>query len=624
MAAEKAFVIAQGTMYEGSAQLKDAVKQKDAYSVLVLLNQLNAGKELALAVADREGIVFSRTIAALGRGDNSFVIGPLGRELVRTGAPVFAIEQSGTDPSQLIISSARYLTDGGTMIGALYATAFMNDAYAERFANKYLPRGVEVVFYSHGYGVYGDSITDPELKKLINGYFYPYSSYVADGETGTVLHLPDGRYYAVLNTVFPGIEHSPGGAILLVPVFNLYLAGQIFVATIALLFCVFLIFHHHRSHKKNGLRYNFPLAFVAVIVLGSFILLVDTLPYPSSERLRPIGHVLYNSVLKITPPIQVFDYTYPQSVAVTLDTGPESINTVGVVLGYDPKAIEINWVSDNGSLCTDLLEKTVDPLKGEIRYACSLPNPGFSGAGTVFTINFKARAPGQFSFSFLPDTQVLANDGLATDVLRLATNGSYTATRHTASPALSLYSPSHPNSEQWYRTPVIDFSWGGSATSTYAYALDTSTSTSRSTAKTVTGQKLTVTAPGEGVYYFHLAELKNGKLSPEVAYKVKIDTTPPSELNIQSSDATLEVGGIARLLLSATDSGSGLQKNYYLAVNDGLFLPTHKDVYVPLTDPGTTTFTVRVYDTAGNYSEKQTHVEVQGSFFQRLVAPFIP
>jgi hypothetical protein len=125
------------------------------------------------------------------------------------------------------------------------------------------------------------------------------------------------------------------------------------------------------------------------------------------------------------------------------------------------------------------------------------------------------------------------------------------------------------------------------------------------------------------VYYFHLSRVEKGKIQPAVQYKVNVDTTPPVDITIRSSDSSVNVGDLLRLKLSASDTGSGLQKNYYLSINNGLFFPTQESVYVPFQSTGINTLVARAYDKAGNYGDAQIQINVHGNFIQRLLIPII-
>lgn len=622
IAMEKEQLITQGDAFAKNVELKKGIRNQDSYEVLTILNSLNTTNIGGVAVADKNGTIFSRTRTSLGRGDNAFVVGPLGRELVQRGEPVFAIERSGLDPSQLIISSARYIFDGTENLGAMFTTDFMDDAYAVRFKEKYLPSGVEVLFYVHKNGIYGQSITDPEVREIVKKYFYPDSDWIAQGKgkTNTVVRFPNGKSYAVINTVFPGLTYSPGGALLFVPVYDFLPIARLLLVLLPLALGIWILICHRCMRRKTDVKYHHHHSLLVLIVLGTGLFLLSRLLIPIAEPLLETETILYNSVLKLDPQTRVFDQSYVQSVAIKIDTGPEAINTIGVVLAYDPAFLKIKDISETLSVCEQVIESSIDTEKGEIRFSCIIANPGFSGPGTVATLSFTALKPGDFSLRFLPETQVLANDGLGTDVLRIAMDGGYTATSLSDAGSVSAFSPTHPNQGQWYSNPTADFTWGGSTDAQYAYAFDSAATTTPSGEQVVSGQKISVTAPSDGIFYFHLAPLE-GDL-PARHYKVQIDTTPPANILIRSSSVTVKSGEVARLELEATDTGSGLQKNFYLAINSSLFLPSEPSVYVPFTTPGRNTLKVRAYDNAGNVSEQQMDIQVTGSLFQNLLSPF--
>lgn len=65
-----------------------------------------------------------------------------------------------------------------------------------------------------------------------------------------------------------------------------------------------------------------------------------------------------------------------------------------------------------------------------------------------------------------------------------------------------------------------------------------------------------------------------------------------------------------RLSFEAEDAASGIQHNYYVAVDNHLFLPVGTQILIPMSEAGNRDITFRIYDDAGNYSEQSVTVEV--------------
>jgi hypothetical protein len=116
-----------------------------------------------------------------------------------------------------------------------------------------------------------------------------------------------------------------------------------------------------------------------------------------------------------------------------------------------------------------------------------------------------------------------------------------------------------------------------------------------------------IPVPGDGIYYFHLQLASGGEVAH---YRIQSDLSPPviTAMNISETDVT--EGDVARFSFDAQDLVSGIQRNYYVDLGSHLFLPVGQELFVPFLDAGDQTLTLRVYDAAGNYSEKSQVIRV--------------
>ena len=72
-------------------------------------------------------------------------------------------------------------------------------------------------------------------------------------------------------------------------------------------------------------------------------------------------------------------------------------------------------------------------------------------------------------------------------------------------------------------------------------------------------------------------------------------------------------GDVVRFSFLAEDSGSGIQRNYYVDLGNHLFLPIGPQLFIPFLEAGEQKVVLRVYDDAGNYSEALKTIEVEAS-----------
>jgi hypothetical protein len=81
-----------------------------------------------------------------------------------------------------------------------------------------------------------------------------------------------------------------------------------------------------------------------------------------------------------------------------------------------------------------------------------------------------------------------------------------------------------------------------------------------------------------------------------------IDMTPPDAPKILTSETDVPAGQVVRVEFSSKDGLSGLQKNFYVKFNGGLFLPVSSPLIIAY-PKGHHTIIVRAFDIAGNYSD---------------------
>ncbi len=623
MQAELDFLTVQGNEVAKNKELIRYVLSGDSENLILLMQNEKTSRSIGLmGVTNEQGVVLGRTKNPEKLGDNVFLSSPVGRK-VALGKTVQSVESPvGFDPRQIIISTGRPILHKGQMIGSLFANHLADDAYAVKFKNKYLPSRAEVVFYNKQGGVYGDSFANSEIRKLINSYFNTGSDWLRNGVSGKTVSFNDGSFYYIDNLIFPGLESSPGGALIFIPRVDVSHFTNSLLAFLTACFFVFIAFRHHRKSRKEtrGSTYYLFLgtAFILVVALVLLALHIENIGY---LRLKKIAYPLYNSTLRLQPEFGIYDVGFEQQFSVMADTGDEAINAVSVELLFDPNSIEVKEVTAGNSACAYVIENRIDTVYGKINFSCGIfQSGGERGSLEIAKIFFKPKRIGTFNLTFGREkTKVLASDGLGTDVLRMSQSGSYkvdnfensilpneygSSTKHS----FIVFSPSHPNQSRWYSSSVARFVWRGKPDAVYAYTFDSLADTVPSSAKTIKGQEISLPVPGDGIYYFHLSLVSGG---PIVHYRVQTDTSAPIISAIHLSEDRVTVGDVVRFSFEAEDSASGVQKNYYVDLGNHLFLPIGDNLFVPFLEAGEQKVTLRVYDTAGNYAEKSQIIHVE-------------
>lgn len=338
----------------------------------------------------------------------------------------------------------------------------------------------------------------------------------------------------------------------------------------------------------------------------------------------------------------------PASVAVgniitariVTNTQGKTINAAGGTLQFPVDLLEVVSVSKGGSVFSLWVEEPkYSNTAGTVAFDGGIPNPGYTGSGTILTVTFHAKRAGTATLS-LADAAVRANDGYGTDILTSAGGTQITITTPTAGAPVtqptaqpvpvtsptsadsigSLRSSTHPDQTLWYGRNDAMLSW---MYPEGALAVQTIVSDRLSTVPTVLYQpaiaKKEITNLDEGISYFAIrAKTKRG-WGPIATYTLQVDTTAPTlgspafsydiathELVVTNIDARDETSGIARYELSIDDRTpiiinpekiqNGTYRQSYLV--DG---PTLLSAAASApSSGGTHTVKLAVYDHAGN------------------------
>jgi len=567
----------------------------------------------AMNVTDSEGVVLMRTQVTSRNGDYLFQTTPYGQK-VAEGTPVVSIEHGSALP--LLIIAGHPVTDHGQTVGAVFGGYSIDDAYAHDFRNRYLNDTDNLIFYSNQDGVVGTTFEASGTRPLLAAYFNTGSDWIQKGLSDREVII-EGKVYFVRNIVFNGLNGSPGGVLVLYPA-GYATEAAIFSLIVGLIFACIIFYLHTRGATKK--RQAAEVAILIVCSLGVFTATLFTdqaLLYGNSIPVQKPAYTIYNSTLALDPSSAVWSRSSEQQVAVEVSTGGEAVNAAQIDITYDPTKIHVMDIDTANSFCSPAmyLEKNIDNRIGEVQVACALPTPGFSGqSGNVITLDVQPLQAGSVVLHFATSTQILANDGLGTDVLRLATDGSYRIINESAAEdatsSVLVFSPTYPNSTRWYNKPSGLFTWIAHPGYSYRYALNTIPAMATlAGANTTSADFVSVSGLENGISYFHIQPVWNGIAGAVSNYKVMIDTTPPSNPAIRVSATTVTEGQIVRLEFESQDGVSGLQNNYYVQFDGGVFLPTTPSLSIAF-PAGTHLVTVRAFDQAGNFSDGTITVTV--------------
>lgn len=594
------------------------LKRDDLLDILTISQFESKKRNIDIIVTDKDGFVFNRSHMLGQRGDNIFQTTLQGIDVAK-GEIVTSVVKGSRSPLELISSSL--ILEKGKPIGSIFVGHVFNDNYAASIQDTYLKKGEQVVFDTLQDGIIGDSLKDKNKTDLLNAYFSLGSDIVSSNFSGVKNEIKIGNdYYIIHHLQFDGLGGSPGGAFILFPINHILISILLAISVTILFFVLYYIaifllkFLYHHKH-----RLPFLLVIGFVLFIFIFFASLARLDYFVKE-LNKIPYLIYNSTIKFEPESDIVKLSSEKTIAIKVSTGGESINMVSAIVKYDPKRVQIIDILTTNSFCDPsfFIEKEIIAEKGEVRITCGSPNPGFSGSiGTIAELLIQPLSQKPITLEFLEETQVLANDGLGTNVLRMATNGYYQVISRefnfsNIKNIIPIFSLTHPNSSRWYNKKEISFSWPKLLDATYYYNLNQNSIFNKEDKMLSTkDNNLDTSVVDDGIYYLHLQAKDNkGKIGPVSSFKIMIDSTPPLIPDIKVSSNVIKKGEILRLDFSSSDILSGLQSGFYVNINNNIFLPINPPFYIPFISSGEYPITVRVFDKANNFSDNKITIDV--------------
>ena len=118
------------------------------------------------------------------------------------------------------------------------------------------------------------------------------------------------------------------------------------------------------------------------------------------------------------------------NVSVYVNTAGQSINAVRLDLDFDANLIQVaDPTAGSSFISVWAVPPEYSNQNGTVHLQGGLPTPGINTAsGLITTITFRGKGAGTASVDVLETSQVLANDGLGTDILNLTGHGHYQIT----------------------------------------------------------------------------------------------------------------------------------------------------------------------------------------------------
>lgn len=324
------------------------------------------------------------------------------------------------------------------------------------------------------------------------------------------------------------------------------------------------------------------------------------------------------------------------STRILVSTPDQAANALSGVLSFNPSKLQVVSLSKSGSVVNLwVTEPDFSNAKGQVSFEGAILNPGFTGgAGTVLTVNFKAKETGSANISFA-NGSVLANDGQGTSILKKlgqaliliktpAPTSEPAVTeeeRPAPTPALEIKksttvpeaplisSPTHFDQNKWYSNSFPKFSWSlpEDITDVSFIFNDQKTSIPGIKSDGLFDDYVVDNEVPDGVWYFHL-RLKNSKgWGPASHFAIHVDGTAPNRLEVEEKTLT-DLNYKTSFVFDGADELSGLSQYEFVVDNlkPEIILADKAHLYeTPALSSGHHVLTIRAIDQAGNKLEKK-------------------
>jgi len=309
-------------------------------------------------------------------------------------------------------------------------------------------------------------------------------------------------------------------------------------------------------------------------------------------------------------------------VKLIIDTNGQFINTVHADIIFPSDKVEVVNISKENSIFSVWPEEP-NISNSKISFSAGLPNPGFSGIGNIITVNFKAKEEGLINLK-IDGGKILANDGLGTNILVFIKEAKYSIykeilSEETYSEPLTdkffLFSPTHPNPEEWYNNNNPFFQWElNPEIKGVSFVLDNNAETLPDTISEGIISSKTFENIKDGVWYFHIRINDKNGWSETYRLKIQVDASPPYPFEVIIDNSGDPTNPSPNLYFETNDDTSGVDY-YKFKINEENFSELIISQINPFSLsnllPGIYRLTVRVTDLAGNNVETETIIGIE-------------
>lgn len=323
------------------------------------------------------------------------------------------------------------------------------------------------------------------------------------------------------------------------------------------------------------------------------------------------------STLSIRPVTGSFTVGSVFDVSVLLDTKDKSINVVKLSISFPQDKLQITSPSTGKSIIdTWTASPKFDNATGRVDLEGGIKGGINVSEGLVTTLSFRVKSVGSAILKFLDDSRVLLNDGKGTDDLTQTSNGIFELVLPAPQGPI-VVSETHPSQFIWYSNRTLVLRWENEDKGVEGYSYMLSDDPTASPDDISEGKKTSVAYGNlsDGVHYFHIKSLREGKWGGITHFSAKIDSSPPANFPVYMSPSAKTSSRQPVIQFITTDALSGID-HYEIKIipispqvaqktdNAGqLFIETGTSYIPTALELGDYDVVVRAYDQANNYKE---------------------
>lgn len=363
------------------------------------------------------------------------------------------------------------------------------------------------------------------------------------------------------------------------------------------------------------------LILVAVIAAAGFLcwLIFGLLGAPQAQA----------ATFSISPNSDTYAVGSTFDVSVILDTQGQSVNAVQVQLAFPPDKLQlVSPQVGNSIIEIYTTPPRYDNSRGTVDIVGGIPNGINVSSGLVAKFTFRVRSLGTAALRFTGESQALLNDGRGTNALNNTAGASFKLELPPSQGPLVL-SDTHPDQEKWYRDNNVSLRWdeGLPPAAGYSYTISDNPTDVPDDVPDSTGTSVDYKAVPDGINYFHIKALRDGRWGGVTRYTLRIDTAPPADFNVRVSPSERTFVTQPVLQFASSDGLSGFDhfeiKIVPLKIDgrdssgtgDGyLFTEAQSPYQTPELLYGTYDVIIRAHDVAGNIRDVTQRLEITDSW----------